>query len=67
MFHNFGLVDPKNPKIRFINNVQVTDEDGYLLTGMRQHIRYLQTVARDTGKPDPFANIPRNPNKQYDY
>ncbi len=60
-------VDPKNPKIRFINNVQVTDEDGYLLTGMRQHIRYLQTVARDTGKPDPFANIPRNPNKQYDY
>lgn len=60
-------VDPKNPKIKYINNVQVTDDAGYLLTGLRQHIKYVQNIARQEGKPDPFEKIPRNPSKQYDY
>jgi hypothetical protein len=60
-------VDPKNPKIKFINNVQITDENGYLLTGMRQHIQYVQDIARRNNRPDPFANIKRDPTKQYDY
>lgn len=60
-------VDPKNPKIKFINNVQITDENGYLLTGMGKHIQYVQDIARTANKPDPFANIKRDPTKKYDY
>lgn len=61
------VTDPKNPKIKYINNVQFTDEQGYLLPGLTTTIPDLQNFAKRHGKPDPFANIPRNPNKQYDY
>jgi len=60
-------VDLKNPKIKFINNVQVTDDNGYLLTGIGQHIQYVQNIARQANKPDPFANIKRDPAKKYDF
>jgi hypothetical protein len=47
--------------------VQVTDDNGYLLTGLRQHIQYVQNIARQANKPDPFAKIPRDPSKKYDF
>lgn len=62
----FVKKDPTNPKIIYINNMQITDKDGYQLVGNKL-LNDLKNKARLLKKPDPTANIPKKPNKDYNF
>lgn len=58
--------DEKNPKIRYVNNVQITDNEGYQSLGDR-YINGIKQLARLIGAPDPTENIPKKPGRNYNY
>lgn len=52
--------DRKNPKIMYVNNRPVTDENGLRYVNM-QTLNDISLLAKQLKKPDPVANIPDNP------
>jgi hypothetical protein len=58
--------DPSNPKIMFVGNVQITDQDGYQSVGDR-YLNSIRRSANANGVQDPTAGIPKRPGKNYNY
>lgn len=58
--------DSKNPKIMYINGVQVTDAEGYQYRGDK-YLKDIKLHAQLLKVPDPTANIPKKPGKDYSY
>ena len=58
--------NPTNPKIRYVNGVQISDENGYQAIGDKM-MNDIRADAVAVGKPDPTAGIKKDPNKKYDY
>lgn len=69
MAHDLGMSvqrDPKNPKILYVDRVQITDADGYQLVGNKS-LANIKNAANALGRPDPTAGIPKKPGKDYNY
>lgn len=52
-------------KIKYLNNFQITDQNGYLLTGLESIIADTAKEAKQFGVPNPFDSIPKDPAKKY--
>ena len=52
-------------KTKYLNNVRITDTNGYLLTGLDQLIARTDTQAKSHGVPNPFDSIPKDPKVNY--
>jgi hypothetical protein len=52
-------------KVKYLNNVQITDQDGYLLSGLDKTMADTEYLAKQHGVPNPFDGIPKNPNTRY--
>ena len=59
--------DKGNPKIMYVNNIQITDADGFQLVGdnMLNSIKDSARIANNA--PDPTAGIPKKPGTRYSY
>lgn len=57
---------PSNPKVIFINGVQISDENGFQAVGDKM-MNDIRADAKALGKPDPTVGIKKDPNKKYDY
>lgn len=59
--------DKNNKNIMYVNDIQITDAQGYQSTGdsMIKHIRDTARVANNI--PDPTAGIPKKPGTRYEY
>lgn len=58
--------NPTNPKIVYVNGVQVSDANGYQAIGDKM-MNDIRADAAALGKPDPTAGIKKDPKKKYDY
>jgi hypothetical protein len=60
-------VNPSDKNDVRINNVRVTDKDGYLDPDMAPTIKKIGLTAQSYGLPDPTKQIPKNPNATYNF
>lgn len=52
-------------KVKYLNNFQITDQNGKLLTGLESLIADTAKEAKQFGVPNPFDSIPKDPTKKY--
>jgi hypothetical protein len=52
-------------KVKYLNNIKVTDNNGYLLTGLDSMIANAAAIAKEVGVPNPFDSIPKDPKVNY--
>jgi hypothetical protein len=52
-------------KVKYLNNIQITDQNGKLLSGLDKMIADTGMEAKQAGVPNPFDSIPKDPNTRY--
>jgi hypothetical protein len=52
-------------KVKYLNNIKITDANGYLLTGLDSIIADTAAEAKRFGVPNPFDSIPKDPKVNY--
>jgi hypothetical protein len=58
--------DPKNPKIKLVGGVQITDAEGFQAVG-NNYLASIKREAQALKLPDPTAGIPKKPGVNYNY